>query len=142
MKKNYELLEHTADIRIRIKGADLKDLFTNAAIAMFDIIAEKKTHIIDSKLQTKDVVVKQKADNIEELFINWLNELLSLSAVKGLIFEDFKISQINKNNLIALAKGVDVRHYKVNVEIKAATYHELKIENNGSGFVAQVIFDT
>ncbi|MFH1640350.1 MAG: archease [Candidatus Omnitrophota bacterium] len=42
MKKNYELIEHTADIGIKVKGKDLNQLFRNFALAMFDIIAEKK----------------------------------------------------------------------------------------------------
>jgi SHS2 domain-containing protein len=76
--RTYELIEHTADIGIRVKGKDLKELFKNAASAMFDIIAEKKPQATSHRLQATRIIVKQRADNLEELFINWLNELLSL----------------------------------------------------------------
>ena len=67
--KNYELIEHTADIGIKLKGKDLRGLFKNVALAMFDIIAEKKT----GENKKQKIKIKQRADNLEELFINWLN---------------------------------------------------------------------
>lgn len=134
--KNYELIEHTADIGIRVKGEDLKGLFKNAALAMFDIIAEKKTEAKKQKIN-----ITQKADDREELFINWLNELISLSATKGLIFDVFKINKLKENSLEAAAVGSDIKNYKVNTEVKAATYHALKLEKTLSGWQAEVIFD-
>lgn len=135
---NYELIEHTADTGIRVKAKDLKGLFRNSALAMFDIIAEKPG--AKSKLRKK-IEIEQKADNLEELFVNWLNELLSLSAVKELIFTDFKINRLGNDYLSAVAIGSNVKECRVNVEIKAATYHELKIEKIKSGWQAEVIFD-
>jgi SHS2 domain-containing protein len=70
-----------------------------------------------------------------------LNELLSLSATKSLIFSDFAIKKIDSNNLKAVVSGGDIKNYKVNTEIKAATYHELKLEQSNSGWKAEVIFD-
>ena len=136
--KNYELIEHTADIGIKVKGKDLKGLFKNAALAMFDIIAERKSKIENRKSR---IIIKQKADDLEELFINWLNELLSLSATKELIFFDFKIEKLDKNNLQATAVGEAIKNYRVNTEIKAATYHQLKLEQTHSCWQAEVIFD-
>ena len=136
--KNYELIEHTADVGIKVKGNDLKDLFKNAASAMFDIIAEKKE---PKAAKQAELRIEQKADNLDELFVNWLNELLSLSATKELIFSDFQINKINKNTLQAIAIGEDIKNYKVNTEIKAATYHQLKLEHTETGWQAEVIFD-
>ncbi len=120
-----------------MKAGDLKGLFIKSALAMFDIIAEKRS----VKTKPQKIKIEQNADDLEELFVNWLNELLSLSAVKDLIFYDFQINKIDKNLLQAVAFGRSIQDYKVNVEIKAATYHELTIENNKKGWQAQVIFD-
>jgi SHS2 domain-containing protein len=139
--KNYELIEHTADIGIRVKGKDLEELFKNTALAMFDIIAERRPHPSVHRPQTANITVIEKADNLEELFINWLNELLSLSAAKELIFSDFVINKIGKNALQALAIGENIKDYKINTEIKAATYHQLKLEQTESGWQVEVIFD-
>jgi len=136
--KAYELIEHTADIAIRVKGKDLKDLFKNAALAIFQISAEKRE---DKNIKHKEIKIRQEADNLQELFVNWLNEVISLSAAKGLIFEDLQINKLSENNLEAIAIGSDINNYKINSEIKAATYHELHIEKTNSGWQAEVIFD-
>jgi SHS2 domain-containing protein len=139
MKPNYELLEHTADIRIRVKAKDQKELFKNAALAMFDIIAEPN----DKLIHAPDIIatIIQEAGDIQELFVNWLNELLSLSSAKELIFADFDIQKIDAQNIRASATGISSKHYQVNTEIKAATYHELKVEKMASGWQAEIIFD-
>src|SRR3989338_1841627 len=78
--KTFEILEHTADLKVRVRGLDLNDLFKNAGLAIFQICAEKK--IIKEK-NKHNFSISQKAQGLEELFVNWLNELLSLSAAKG-----------------------------------------------------------
>ena len=108
---------------------------------MFEIMAEKKPNTENRTPRTENVIIKQKADNLEELLVNWLNELLSLSATKELIFFKFKINKLDKNNLEAEVSGYEIKNYKVNTEIKAATYHQLKLEKNPSGWSAEVIFD-
>ena len=135
---NYELIEHTADIGIRVKADNLDDLFKNAALAMFDIMAKRQTPTIAGQTQ---IEIKQKADDLEELFVNWLNELLCLSATKELIFCAFQINKLDENTLKAIAIGSNIKNYRVNTEIKAATYHQLKLKNDESGWQAEVIFD-
>ena len=136
--KNYELIEHTADIGIRVRARDLKELFKNAALAMFDIIAERSN---TENIRAEKINLKQAADNLEELFINWLNELLSLSATGELIFSGFQIHKLDENHLDSTLIGTDIKGYKVNTEIKAATYHQLKIEEDKTGWMVEVIFD-
>lgn len=136
--KNYELIEHTADIGIRVRGKDLKSLFKNAGLAIFQISAEKQ---ITKGVKQKEISIVQKADNLKELFVNWLNELISLSSAKGLIFEDLKINKLSEDSMEASAIGSDIKNYRINSEVKAATYHELSIEKIDSGWEAEVILD-
>jgi SHS2 domain-containing protein len=137
--RNYELLEHTADIGIRVSAQDLSGLFRAAALAMFDIIAERKAQIKESA--KKEITIRLKTEDLEELLISWLNELLSLSSVKGLIFSEFRFAKLEKCSLEAVAAGEDISNYQVNAEIKAATYHQLRIEETKSGWQAEIIFD-
>jgi SHS2 domain-containing protein len=137
-KKSYELIEHTADIGIKIKAKDLKGLFQKAGLALFKISSERTSK---KDKQKRKISIIQKADNLDELFINWLNELLSLSAVKGIIFERFKFNKLNESHLDVVAFGSDVEDYKVNTEIKAATYHRLVLRKTGSGWQAEIFFD-
>ena len=137
MNKNYEILDHTADIRIRVSGISLSHLFVNAAAAMFDIIAE---NIACNKQETKALII-QEAEDKDELFINWLNELHSLSAAKNIIFKEFKVNKLTETSLEISCTGYPATAFKISTEIKAATYHELKIQEKDKGWEAEVIFD-
>ena len=64
-----------------------------------------------------------------------------MSATKELIFTDFHMDTLDERNLQARALGEDFKRYRLDVEIKAATYHELKIEKASSGWQAEVILD-
>lgn len=139
MRKAYEILEHTADIGIAVKGGDLEKLFRNAAMAMFDIMAEKAVDKKSEKIEK--FLIRQEADDLEELFVNWLNELLSLSGAKSKIFCEFTFRNLDEGKLEAVAGGEDMANYRINTEIKAATYHGLEIKKAGSQWQAKVIFD-
>ncbi|MFH0826804.1 MAG: archease [Candidatus Omnitrophota bacterium] len=136
--KDFELIEHTADIGIRVKAGSLDELFRKAAFAMFQMIAEPKGPTTQA---AEEIPIKLNAENIEQLFVNWLNELLSLSATKELIFTSFKVLLLEHNRLETVACGAPMEDFRINAEIKAATYHELKLEETASGWAAEVIFD-
>lgn len=135
---SFEIIEHTADIGIKVKSSTLAGLFKCAGLAIADISTEKQKTQYPKKHK---IVIRQKADNLEELFVNWLNELLSVSSVEALIFKNIQINQINENSVDAVAIGSDIRNYKLNTEIKAATYHQLKVKKTGRIWQAEVIFD-
>jgi len=142
--KDFELIEHTADIGIRVQADDLKGLFEKAALAMFNIIGQLAPLSLGPTVKEIPLPrfnIRQAAETPEELFINWLNELLSLSATKELMFTNIIIHKLDKNNLEAEVFGEDIKNYKINTEIKAATYHELKLEETESEWIAEVIFD-
>jgi SHS2 domain-containing protein len=136
--KRYQLLEHTADICVKVFGRDLKALFRNSAFALFDIVSRKKKGTRQIRQTTS---IRKSAENIEELLISWLSELLSLSDARNLIFTQFKIGKLTGKKIEAVVAGFRKENFHIKTEIKAATYHELKVEKTKSGWQAQVIFD-
>ncbi len=136
--KNFEIIEHTADIGIRVRSADLKALFSSCAAAMFSIIAQP-SKLLKPKPHIFNIGIK--AQNYEDLLVNWLNELLSLSAVEEMVFDKFRFVEFDQQHLIAEVYGFDNTNYKINTEIKAATYHQLKVEKTPAGWMAEIIFD-
>jgi len=136
--KRYEQLPHTADIAVRIYGGDLKELFTNAAYAMFDIIAD-----LEGLKSSVSVDIDVKAASKEELLVSWLDELLYNFYTKGIIFFSFDISSISEDHLIAKAGGrhVGENRNRLKTEIKAATYHDLEIKKKDEGYSVDIVFD-
>ncbi|MCX5686807.1 MAG: archease [Candidatus Omnitrophica bacterium] len=136
--KRYEQFPHTADIGVRVFGVDLKELFENAAFAMFDLLADLEG--------LKGDIVKDfeiKAPSKEELLVDWLDELLFNFYTKSIIFFKFDVREISETGLKARAFGRPVASNKnrLKTEIKAATYSDLKIVKDGSGYRVEIIFD-
>lgn len=134
----YEIIPHTADIGIKAYGNNPPELFKNAAYAMFDIIAD-----LDGLKSSVTQSIEVKAANREELLVAWLGELLYNFYTKQIIFFDFQIDELSATHLKAKALGrhIGENRNRLKTEIKAVTYHELKIEESESKFIATVIFD-
>ncbi|MFH1359566.1 MAG: archease [Candidatus Omnitrophota bacterium] len=137
--RNYELLDHTADLGLRVFGADLKELFRNAAEVLFDIIAKKTNS--KHPLVTTSVKIDLTAENIDELFVRWLSELVSLADCAHVIFVEFDIHAMGETHLEATVQGAPARQFTGKREIKAVTYCNLKIQKQEGRYIAEVIFD-
>ena len=136
--KRYEQFPHTADIGVRVYGKDLKELFENAAFAMFDLIADLEG--------LKSPITEEfslNAENHEELLVAWLDELLYNFYTKQIIFSEFKVEELTETGIKAKAFGrsVGANRNRLKTEIKAATYHNLKINRGTAGYVVEIIFD-
>ena len=136
--KRYEQFPHTADIGVRVYGSDLKELFENAAFAMFDILADIEG-LKTSLTQDFDLT----APNHEELLVAWLDELLYNFYTKSIIFSDFKVAELTEAGLKAKAFGrlVGDNRNRLKTEIKAATYSDLKIKKTSDGYEVSIVFD-
>jgi SHS2 domain-containing protein len=136
--KRYEQFPHTADIGVRAFGKDLKELFENAAFAMFDIIADLE----GMTGKTTETFKVEAADN-ESLLVAWLDELLYIFYTKQLIFYKFTIDELAGGKLRASAIGrpIAANRNRLKTEIKAATYSDLKINKIADGYSVEIIFD-
>jgi len=138
MARQYEFVDHTGDIGVRVFGQTLPELFQQAAEALTFIIADPETIRIK---EIRKILLEAKTD--EELLITWLNELVYLFDTEGLLFKSFEVLSVHDHHFEALAQGeryVQDRH-PIKTAVKAATYHQLKIENHQGVWTAQVIFD-
>lgn len=128
----------TADVAFEAYGKDLDELFANAALAMFDVIVNTKQ--IKPKVKRE---VKVKGNDLQSLMFNWLNKLLVFVDAENLAFSGFEVKVDEKLELKAVCKGekIDRKKHETRTNVKAATYHKMKIEKKKSGWKAQVILD-
>ena len=138
MKRSFEIIDHTADVGIIAYGADVKDLFSNAALALCSLITELES--IEEKLHFD---LKVSSEDRDSLLVEWLNEFIYLFDVEHILFNRFDIESLTHNQLKAVCYGetFDPVKHKIKMGIKAATYHMLKLDKNGGGYKAQIIFD-
>ncbi|MGA8849191.1 MAG: archease [Dehalococcoidia bacterium] len=138
MKRAFEIIDHTADVGIIAYGADVEELFSNAALALFSLITEPES--IEEKLHLDLEVSSEDRDS---LLIEWLNELIYLFDAKHILFSRFDIESLTHNQLKATCygEGFNPMKHKIKIGVKAATYHMLKLDKNGDGCKAQIILD-
>jgi SHS2 domain-containing protein len=130
----YEQLEHTADLALRIRGRNLQELFANAAYAMFSQLAD-----VDHIVPTVQHLVRIEGTDREALLVNWLNELLYLHETQGQVYSAFDIHELSPHSLRATVRGDQSED--IHTIIKAATHHDLAINETPEGYVATVVFD-
>ena len=137
MEKDFEIVNHTADVGIIAYGADIKQAFANAARALFSLITE-----LDEVAEVLHRDIELIAPDEESLLVEWLNELIYLFDAENIIFKRFDITELNNTQLKARSYGekVDSLKHKLKTGVKAATYHMLKVDK-GDGCQVQVLFD-
>jgi len=131
----YEILEHTADLKIRAYGKDLPELFSNMLKGMFEACEP----IISNRSSIVSREVKIQSPNLESLLVDFLSEALYLSDVNDEIYFQAEFEKLTENELIGKLKGHKIKGLKE--EIKAVTWHDLKIERCNNHWEAVVLFD-
>jgi SHS2 domain-containing protein len=136
--KIYDVLDHTADLGIKVTGVTLSDLYVNAGLALFDLITS-----IDENIDEEELTISVSGEDEADLLVNWLRELLYLFNGKELLVKSIAILSLD-NLTIAARVGVisyDPDKFDIGNEIKAVTYHQACVEQMPKGFAARVIFD-
>ncbi|MBL8149611.1 MAG: archease [Blastocatellia bacterium] len=134
----YEVFEHTADLGLRISSPTLNGLFSEAAEALFSVIVEN----IDQIRTEKSFKLNIKASNLEYLLFDWLNELLYLFESEKIVANSFLVN-VDSDSLSAEVYGevLDRNRHKTDHEVKAITYHQLKVVQKQTEWMAEVILD-
>jgi len=137
VEKDFEFINHTADVGIIAYGADMSQAFANAARALFSLITE-----LDDVAEVIQRDIELTATDVESLLVEWLNELVYQFDTESILFKRFDIIQFNNTRLKARGYGekVDRSKHKLKIGVKAATYHMLKVDK-GDGCRVQVLFD-
>jgi len=137
-KAYWEHYSHPADMGIRGFGPTKEEAFTQAALAMTAIITELRTVEPD-----EEVEISCEEQDEELLFVTWLNSLLYEMATRRMLFSKFEV-EIENNQLKTRAWGenIDLEKHSPSVEVKAATYADLKVEQDKDGnWLVQCIVD-
>lgn len=134
----YETFDHTADLGLRIRAGDLNGLFADAARALISVLIVNPQSIRVS--QEKQIAIQ--GDDCEFLLFDFLNELLYSFETEKLLFAEFDV-HVDGTGLNAICGGepLDTGRHRLDHEVKAITYHELKIRRDGDGWLAEVIVD-
>jgi SHS2 domain-containing protein len=134
----FETFDHTADLGLRVRSADLNTLFAEAGLALFATIVEN----IDAARPLQQVDFNIPGEDREYLLFDFLRELLYRFDGEHLVLCRFAV-EVRANGLTAQAWGepLDRERHQLNHEVKAITYHALVVEPTADGWLAEVIID-
>jgi SHS2 domain-containing protein len=134
--KKFEILEHTADLKIRVFGKTKEELFENAMVGMFEAAKYETT----KQPMTKRLTTKIKSFDLPSLLVDFLNEVLYLVETKKLVFEKIEFKKFTENEIEANLFGKPLK--RIGVHIKGVTYYGLEIsQRKDKNWQATVLFD-
>lgn len=135
-----ETFDHTADVGLRVRAADLDDLFRTAAEGMFNYIVANR----DQVRPTESEKISLHADSLADLLAGWLGELIFRSETLHRLYGEFDPHVDEEGPRIdATIRGerLDRDRHVLDHEVKAVTRHGLVLEREGEGWVAEMILD-
>ncbi len=134
----YEIFEHTADLGLRVQAADLEGLFAEAGRGLASMMVANLDEV--QPVQERELTLT--GEERDYLLFDWLTELLYIFDTERLLLVDFTL-QIGNSGLHAVCRGetLDPGRHLLDHEVKAITYHGLKVEQTDAGWQAELIVD-
>ena len=134
----FEIFDHTADLGIRVEAETFEALLAEAARALTSVLVANPEAI--EPVERLDLTIE--GTEPENLLVDWLAELLYRFSAGHMLFCRFEITR-REDHVAARAWGetIDPARHQLDTEVKAITYHRLKVEPQAEGWLAEVIVD-
>ena len=134
--KKYEILEHKADLRIKVFGETKEELFSNALFGM----TESQKPEITKPEEKNQRLIKIKSLDLSSLLVDFLSEVLYLSEVNQEVYNNIQFKKFTNKNIEGTLSGNKLK--KIGVIVKGVTYHDLDIhQKKDKTWEATVLFD-
>lgn len=152
MRDRFEVLEHKADLKIRVFGKDKKELFLSAMIGMF----ESAQYEVDEKSKVFKREIKIESIDLPSLLVDFLSEVLYLSETNWKVYHEIQfkkfddpstgasteLSRMSSGQVKIEATLIGKKLKRIGVQIKGVTYHNLDIhQREDKTWEATVLFD-
>lgn len=134
----FEFFEHTADLGLRVRASDLDTLYREAAEGLFAILVEN----VPASATEETLEFRIEGQRPDFVLFDWLNELLFTFETRHLLMRGFDVrSDARGLTGGARAQPLDPARHRLLHEVKAITYHGLKVERSTGGWLAEIIVD-
>ena len=135
---SYKSLEHATDAIFEVNASNLEEAFVVAAKSVIETILDTST--ID-ETQEKTMTVLGK--DLRYLLYNWLEEIIILTITDGFAAKTISVAleKSSEYKITARFKGekIDIEKHHFKVEIKAPTFHDMEIKQNGTVYMRYLL---
>ncbi len=133
----YEFLPHTADVKFRAYGKTMEEAFSNAALALTEVITDYNK--IEPKIEK---IIEISSEDDKALLYDFLEQFIVLLDSESFLLNSIKEIKIEGNKLKAVVVGdTEISKYKTETHIKAMTYQEMEIKKEKGKYMLQVVLD-
>ncbi len=134
----FEIFAHTADLGLRVRAADLEELFAEAGRGLLAVIVRNPQDV----RPVEAIEFQLEESQVDFLLVDWLTELLFAFESRRLLLARFETHLVD-GRLTATAWGepCDETRHQLEHEVKAVTYHSLSVRPVDGEWLAEVILD-
>jgi len=131
---SYKFLDHATDAIIEVTAKDLKEAFSVAADAEINLTLNQDK--VEEKKQRK---FSASGKDVRYLLFSWLEEIPFLLITAGFAIKKIEFDIIENNgytiNAVAFGEPLDVKKHNFKVEIKAPTFYDMEIKQDGDVYM-------
>lgn len=129
----YRYLEHTADELLEVQATTLEDALQDAVLGSFELIGKGEKEEVEAEIEVH-------SPNLEGLVVDLLQQVVAQCEIREISPVGVEVLEVNGEEPMArvMVRG---EHAVPPNEIKAVTYHRLKVEKKEVGWHIQVLFD-
>ncbi|HYK04488.1 MAG TPA: archease [Thermoanaerobaculia bacterium] len=131
----YQIENHVADVRLRVRAPSLEELFRDAMRGMYALMRPELEQVASL---TRTIAVEESAD-LTSLLVDFLNEVLHRAHVGREVFHDAAFSLLDDTNVTAILTGIAPASFEE--DVKAVTYHEAEVRQEGGEWTTMLVFD-
>ena len=136
----YEILDAGGDASVRATANSLEDVFVQTALGMYSMVTDTE------RVESAEVVkVEVGSHSLDSLLVAWLNELVFLLDTRGFVAVKIEVTSLDPEalSLVAILAGerLDSDKHINGLLIKAATFHDLRVEHTNGKWLTEVMFD-
>ena len=141
VKQKFKLIEDTtsADFVFEAYGVSINELFANCALACFFAMTDPAT--VDP---VKSFKLEVEGQRIEDLLYNFIAELIFIKDAEKVFLSQFNVDISTDNTILkAVVRGepIDYNKHMIKTDVKAVTYHDLRVWTDKEGYSASMILD-
>ncbi len=138
MAKHCKTFEHTADVGLEARADSLGELFEAMGEGLANVICPRQ-----AVKKQKTLQIQVESENVESLLVDFLAELLGLFNLEKFLISGIKVKRIDEISVAGEVVGepYDPTRHELGDEIKAVTYHQLKVARQGDEWTGRVILD-
>lgn len=131
----YEVLEHTADVRLRVRGGTREEVFVSALLGLMHVLAPEAGRC--EKVRSRSVSID--SEDLSYLLVDFLNEALWLALVHREAYDEVRIRLLEDSTMTAELSGHPVLSF--GEDVKAVTYHEADLREHDGAWETTLVLD-